>query len=40
MIKETAYMQFVATILFDETKLIKEAYSKQLVLIQAIVREG
>jgi hypothetical protein len=40
MSKEIAYMQFAVTILFDETKFIKEAYSKQLVLIQAIVKEG
>ena len=40
MIKEIAYMQFAATILFDEIKIIKKAYCKQLVLIQAIVKEG
>ena len=40
MIKETAYMQFVTTIMFGGIKIIKEAYNKQLVLIQAIVREG
>jgi hypothetical protein len=32
-------MQLVATE-FDKIKIIKEAYNKQLVLIQAIVREG
>jgi len=40
MIKETAYMQFATTMMFDEIRIIKEAYCKQLVLIQAIVREG
>jgi|GraSoiStandDraft_4_1057263.scaffolds.fasta_scaffold00220_19 hypothetical protein len=40
MIKETANIQLLATIMFNEIKIIKEAYNKQLVLIQAIVREG
>jgi hypothetical protein len=40
MIKESAYMQFLATIMVGEIKIIKEAYNKQLVLIQAIEREG
>jgi hypothetical protein len=40
MIKGTANIQLLATIMFNEIKIIKEAYNKQLVLIQAIVREG
>jgi hypothetical protein len=39
MIK-SRYMQLLVTMMFNEIKIIKEAYHKQLVLIQAIVREG
>jgi len=33
-------MQLATTIMYKEIKVNKEASSKQLVLIQAIVREG